>query len=269
MAGLGNFRKKALLKLQSPDQLDDRVRVVNRWTWLALGGLATVLATVVVWASVSTLPTEVKGAGYVVPKAGWTGVQTTVTGTVKAVVDTGQHVKMNQPLAVIADQTTGKQVRIKANTSGVIAETTVSAGEFVNAGQQLAIMSPSRGDVVVYAYFPVNSARSIAPNSATEVSLDGTPTAAFGFIRGRVRSIGALPATSDRLQQVLLNSTLARQVSRGGPVVEVVIALDTAHTPSGYSWTEGSGPSFRPVSGGEPAHVTIVVDRKHPISYVI
>ena len=46
------------------------------------------------------------------------------------------------------------------------------------------------------------------------------------------------------------------------------MSLEPAHTPSGYAWSIGEGPSYAALTGGL-AEVTIVVGMRHPISYVI
>jgi multidrug resistance efflux pump len=268
VSGFGTFRAKALLKLQSPDQLDQRVRVVGSWTWAALAALLAVVATVIVWACSSTLATSISATGYVIPQAGWTGVQAPVSGVVSSLqVTVNDRVSQGQVIATITAP--GQPVMaVKAVTAGYLAEADTTAGQYVQAGDQLAIVAPSQGALVVHAFFPVDVARQITPGVRTDVALASEPPAGFGYVTGQVVSIGSLPATEQYLQEVLLNPELATQVTAKGPVVDVLISLDPAKTPSGYKWSLGHGPPYSPLSGGLSTTVSIVVARQHPIQYV-
>jgi hypothetical protein len=57
------FRSEAITKLRSPDQLDELMTVISPKGWLALIGLCTLLAAVLVWACVATVQTKVSGSG--------------------------------------------------------------------------------------------------------------------------------------------------------------------------------------------------------------
>jgi multidrug resistance efflux pump len=269
VSGFGTFRAKALLKLQSPDQLDQRVQVVGSWTWAALAALLAVVSGVVVWACSSTLATSITATGYVVPQAGWTGVQAPVSGVV-SVLDVAVNARVSRGQIIATVTAAGQRGLVaRAETAGYVAEADVTAGQYVQAGDQLAIVAPEGGTLVVHAFFPVDVARQIAPGVATDVALASEPPAGFGYVTGRVVSIGSLPATEQYLQEVLLNPQLATQVTAKGPVVDVLVALDPAKTPSGYKWSLGHGPPYSPLSGGLSTTVSIVVARQHPIQYVL
>ena len=52
----GLFREKSLERISSPEQLDDYIRVVSPAIWLLLIGVVLLLAGVLVWASVGSIP---------------------------------------------------------------------------------------------------------------------------------------------------------------------------------------------------------------------
>ncbi|MGE0449920.1 MAG: NHLP bacteriocin system secretion protein [Vicinamibacterales bacterium] len=64
------FRKAALDKLASPEQLDQLMRVTSPRAWLALVGLAAVAVAVIVWAIVGTIPTRIVGQGILIRTGG-------------------------------------------------------------------------------------------------------------------------------------------------------------------------------------------------------
>jgi HlyD family secretion protein len=64
------FRKRALDRLSSPEELDRLVRVSRPGTWIALAGLLVVVAAVVLWAALANITTTVSGSASCCPKAG-------------------------------------------------------------------------------------------------------------------------------------------------------------------------------------------------------
>lgn len=60
------FRKKALEKLASPEQLDQLMAITTPRGWLILLGLGSLLAMVVVWSVFATIPTTVSGDGILI-----------------------------------------------------------------------------------------------------------------------------------------------------------------------------------------------------------
>jgi HlyD family secretion protein len=64
------FRKAALERLSSPEQLDRLVTLTSPVGWLALLALALLLAGAAAWSVVGTIPTRVEGAGILVAQGG-------------------------------------------------------------------------------------------------------------------------------------------------------------------------------------------------------
>jgi HlyD family secretion protein len=99
------FRKVALDRLASPEQLDQLLPVTDLQGWLALAAVLLVLATAVGWGLRGTIPQNVSGTGIlvnnggvqeVIPAAG--GQITEVKARVGQMVDKGQLVaRMSQP----------------------------------------------------------------------------------------------------------------------------------------------------------------------------
>ncbi|MBP2297350.1 NHLP bacteriocin system secretion protein [Azospirillum picis] len=64
------FRKAALDRLSSPEELDRVVALTSPRGWLALAALLALLAVAVVWSVVGTIPTRVTGSGLLVGSGG-------------------------------------------------------------------------------------------------------------------------------------------------------------------------------------------------------
>ena len=59
------FRAAALDRLSSPEQLDERMRVVSARAWLALAALGALLLAAVLWGILGRLPLKARGDGRV------------------------------------------------------------------------------------------------------------------------------------------------------------------------------------------------------------
>ena len=60
------FRKKAIDKLSSPEQLDTMMQVTSPGGWIALAGLGVILLFAVVWSVVGSIGIRVEGQGILI-----------------------------------------------------------------------------------------------------------------------------------------------------------------------------------------------------------
>ncbi len=64
------FRKAALERIASPEQLDRTVSVAGTGAWIALAGLGLGLAFLLLWGIFGTIPTNVPAKGILIPQGG-------------------------------------------------------------------------------------------------------------------------------------------------------------------------------------------------------
>ena len=64
------FRKAALSRLASPDQLDQLMQVTSPRGWVALGGFGLVLFAALLWSLFGTISTTVAGKGVLLRAGG-------------------------------------------------------------------------------------------------------------------------------------------------------------------------------------------------------
>ena len=102
---LDPFRKQALDRLSSPEELDRLVRVSRPGTWIALAGLLLVIAAVVLWATLSTITTTVSGLGFLLPEGGLIEASALRSGIVRTIsVEPDQRVKSGDVVARVRGQ---------------------------------------------------------------------------------------------------------------------------------------------------------------------
>lgn len=94
------FRKVALDRLSSPEQLDQVMRVTRPGGWIALAGIGVLLLTAIVWGAVGTLSDKVTGQGILVKSGGVLEVVASTSGRVTDVsVSPGDQVTEGQVVA--------------------------------------------------------------------------------------------------------------------------------------------------------------------------
>ncbi|MBF4692597.1 NHLP bacteriocin system secretion protein [Fusibacter ferrireducens] len=96
------FRKVALDRLSSPEELDQLITVTNPRGWLALIGIGCILITILIWGILGNVSTQVEGAGLLTTSGGVVSVTHPVSGQVTDVsVVSGDYVKQGDVIARI------------------------------------------------------------------------------------------------------------------------------------------------------------------------
>lgn len=196
-------------------------------------------------------------------------MQAPLGGTVSDLrLQIGDHVVANTRIGSVTSAD-GRTAPIVAPATGVITETDALVRSFVSSGQRVAIVEPVGWPLVVYGYLPTNIAGDVAVGTPVRVTFGAGIGSSYGFAEGEVLSVSQYPATSERLQFTLQDASVISTVQALGPANEVVIQLDqSAHTPSGLVWGQGTGPPA-PLPAGLPATAQFVVGSHHPIDNVL
>ena len=142
-------------------------------------------------------------------------------------------------------------------------------GDQVRDGEVIAIVEPPAALLEPVVFVPSQSGKRIRPGMEAQISPSTVKREEYGFIKGLVASVGDYPVSPDAVMTTLRNADVAKQFLGDSSKIEVRIALLTAAaTPSGYAWSSSSGPPFK-IDGGTPVTVSIVVDRRPPITKVL
>lgn len=107
----GLFRKVALDKLSSPEQLDQLITVTTPKAWFALLALACILATSVLWGVFGSIPTRVNGQGVIANSFGIYNIVNSSSGQISDIrVVVGDHVKKGAVVARIDQPQMAEQI---------------------------------------------------------------------------------------------------------------------------------------------------------------
>ncbi len=366
------FRKSAIEKLSSPEQLDVMMQVTSPAAWLALCGIGICLVFVTIWSVVGKIGIKVDGKGILMRGASVLDVTTPAQGKLATIlVKPGDTIKEGQTIARL-DQNE-LQLRID-NTKAQIAQLEIQAGEMTSSGRSLVaqyraqqaelrekvatqeklvarglltkttllrtrqelaqiegqiaqsemsqsgktiqvddlkrqlkemearlssstdVTSPHAGRVIevtaasgglvgpgtriltlepmnapldAVVYVPAAEGKKVRPGMDVRISPSTVKAEEYGFMLGKVRSVGSFPVTPEALRQVLRNDRLVDELAGKTASIEVVVQLlPDQKTPSGFKWSSSSGPPTQ-VYSGTIATGSVVVENRTPISYVL
>jgi len=263
---LDPFRRKALERLSSPEELDRLVRVTRPRTWIALGGLLLVIASVLVWATLTTITTTASGVGFVLPQGGLIETAVPRAGIVQRIeVRPGQRLQAGEVVGRL-QAADGTELTVTAPESGRVAEVLHAIGDYVSEGGKLAIVEPDR-PLVVESFLSQAEAKDARVGDQVWVAPSTASPSEFGYALGDVVRIGDFAIAQTGLHSLLENSANVNLVNELGPVIHVVVRLRPAKTRSGVRWTASRGPA-EPVTAGTVADVKVVTGERAPIDYV-
>ena len=97
------FRKVALERLSSPEQLDTLMRVITPKAWLALAPLLGLIVLALMWGWFGSIPTKVSGKCILINPTGLADIASNSSGRITAVtVRVGDLVRTGQQVALVA-----------------------------------------------------------------------------------------------------------------------------------------------------------------------
>jgi HlyD family secretion protein len=106
------FRKVALERLSSPEQLDQLVQVTDPRGWLALAGLGALLLAAIGWGVWGSIPTEAQGEGILLRQGGVSALVSAANGQVEEIlVSVGDVIEKGQPVARIRQDVLTRQIQ--------------------------------------------------------------------------------------------------------------------------------------------------------------
>ncbi|MCP4306203.1 MAG: NHLP bacteriocin system secretion protein [bacterium] len=123
------YRKAALDRLSSPEQLDTLVTVIPGNAWFALGALGLLVSIALVWGWFGSIPTTVESQGIIISRNGLVTVNSNAEGRLSEVyvglddrVQVGDRIaRIAQPdLALELSKAEGQRVELKARKAALV-----------------------------------------------------------------------------------------------------------------------------------------------------
>ena len=125
------YRKSALDKLSSPEQLDRMIVITSPSLWMAVIGAALIVVVALVWSIFGKLPVKQEASGILVPDQGAYTLASETAGVVSSIdVKLGDYVEQGDVMVTLVDSHTQKEINnLKNRREKVLSVTLESKGD--------------------------------------------------------------------------------------------------------------------------------------------
>lgn len=254
------FQERAMERLSSPARLDQLMVVTSPRGWIALAGAAVLLAIAIVWGIWGTLQSAVEASGVLTKPGGVATVRATVAGEVeKVLVRDGDGVSSGQPLVRLwsAESAPGTpSLAVTSPLAGKVIGVPVRRGDMVADREPLATVEALDSPLRAVVYVSASEGHRVQVGRNVQISVGSTKPRDSRPLRGRVQSVGRLPATPEAMLRILQSEALVSSLTQYGLVVEVVVALEDEE-------------QAKPYCSGTPCRARIVVEETRPIELIL
>lgn len=162
-----------------------------------------------------------------------------------------------------------ENVQIPSPHAGRVLEVLVDRGDVVSPGTPVLSLEVMSEELVAVLFVPASAGKRVQPGMEVRLSPSGVKREEYGSMLGKVTGAAAFPATQRSMNRLLGNEALAADLLKGGPLIQVDVALvHDRSTPTGYRWSSSRGPNLE-ISSGTLASGSIIVKEDRPISLVI
>jgi hypothetical protein len=254
------FRKVALDRLSSPEQLDLLMQVTSRRSWLALAALTLLMATAVYWILFGQIPFQQAAPAVLMTSGGVKQVAALESGQLYAWhVEVGDLVKADQVIAEILPPGRNTTIPIRTVHEGRILDLNSDIGDLIQSGDSLARLHLVAPDVHLEAifYLPPGEAGRIQVGMPVQI----VPLTAGGHEvwKGFVTNVGDYPVSQQQVIRLLGSDTGLQKLLPAGPPIEVRVQVETT----------GAVAQLPPGLVGSQATATVQLGVQRPIELII
>lgn len=132
------YRRAALDRLSSPEQLDRLMQVTDPRGWIALVGLCLLIGLALVWSVVGRIPTTITGAGILLSAEGIREVEALGSGVVSELrVVVGDRVAAGETIGVIGQPRLAQRVEQAREHLGLLRQNRARRATFTSTNARL------------------------------------------------------------------------------------------------------------------------------------
>ncbi len=268
------YRKSALEKLSSPDQLDKALTIISPMSWLALLAATVAIVVTVIWSIVGTIPVTVTASGIVASPVSTNAVYMPESGTIQTVGYVQKGSALNDQTLILTYTTgTGELKNLVSDQFGTVDSVKVKHGDTVFQNNEVLRLNPAvDAEQVIVCYLSIADAKKIYRGMEANVTLASADSQTYGHMRARVINIDAYASSTEGMSYVLGsgNNMAATFQKDGAAVVAVTLQLYPASadspTRSGYWWSNERGAREQAVANGSLVTAKIITEEVHPIT---
>ncbi len=240
------FRKAALERLATADQLDKVMKITSPLSWIALIGVTVIIVAVVIWSFMGELPSTVTANGVVVSSSTATNtIWATGEGTLELCVSEGQQVNKDDVIARINSY--NETIECIADQYCVVSHILAENHSKVESRDEIMRISPiprKRQKQVAVCYVPFADIGKIDYDKPATITLTAADSS---YMEGRVINIDKSPTSNKGIEAVVgTDNGMINQFVKDGAVCAVTLELlpsgkKSADVKNDYWWSNKKG----------------------------
>ena len=231
-------------RLESPERLNDYVRVTSVSPLLIGCTILLLLGAFVVWGVFGTVTDRVEYSGLIFPHHGTDDVTMDSQGTItKMFVHTGDTVVIGQLIARV--KTLGKDSLVHSPLGGTVLFTKQEREGFEPLEPLVSMVCEEHVNHAVHtmlvAYVDMETMHSLREGMEAQVWPKGEKRDEIGYVRGLITSIDRYPTPSEEIINQLKSTAMAEALfSMQEAAWQVIIELNPMpHDSTRYDWSFG------------------------------
>lgn len=261
------FRKTALDKLSTPDDLDELLQVNSKFSWFLMVSLLCLILAGFGWGLFGRIVNKVPMTGTIQPVDPPRSLVATHAGQVDSVFyKPGDRVRKNQAMAGYIPVGGAIKEYILAPFDGEIIELNVSEGDFLMAGTTVAkIGRDERGSTNHPEFLFFVSAESVsqlAVGQRVNLLIQGRGSESR-WVDTWIIYLGKLPASHESVNSIILDEEVAARLNKGNNYLVRTVYIPMAKESDPFEFVtlkELYGKIFR----GEA-----IISQNSPIAYLL
>lgn len=262
------YRKAALEKISSPDQLDRALKITPPLSWLALVGITLIIGATVLWAFCGSIPVTMNANGIIVPPSATNAVYTQESGTVSEwYVSPGDSIHKGDVLLSYVSGN-GELRELISDQNGTVSMIHAEPGVSFSHGEDILRLAPEvEGRQVVVCYIPLMYTVSLKEDMDVQISLASVDSQSLGFMKAKISNVDSFASSAEGMSYVVGsgNGLDSMFLSNGAVAAVTCVLTEDKNTVSGYAWSNQNGADVA-VQTGSIVSAKIILDEIPPIS---
>lgn len=238
------YRRKALERMSTPEQLDRAVVLTPPRLWLAVGAGIALAVALCLWGIFGSVYDTVSSFSLYYSSGSLLPVSSVTEGTVLSCeVMEGDEITEGELLFRILG-TDGRETEVTSPQSGTVESIGVGKGSYVTAGTVLLRYWEQNADGKAYVYclVPAEDARRIETGMKVQFYPIYLNTQETGHLTGQVTRVSSSVVSGDDLVSRVGNDDLIDRILERGPFIAVICSLDEDPSSSnGCLWSSPAG----------------------------
>ena len=260
------FRKAAIEKLSTPDDLDELLQVNSGLSWLLLVAVLCLIAGASIWGVFGQIVNKVSMTGTIQPVDPPQSIIVNEAGQIDSVFHwPGDKVLKNQPLMGYMPDKGSSIKYILSPIDGELVELNISEGLFLTPGLTVAKVAYNHRGQILHPEFLFFVAGKMVNDLTTgqdvSILIEGHESGPIR-VNSRITYISKLPASEESISNVILDRGVAEQLKKGSYYLvrtSKTEETDKSDPFEGYSADDLYGKVFY----GE-----VIVSQRSPIAYL-